>query len=554
MPRTTASSQQNDIAHIASLPPELLAEIFVRCVPASSSQVHGDVSWLNITRVSRVWRSVALACPSFWSTLVLSRPKWTPILLEKSKMASLVIRVDLGQTRHASLESILRDNAARLGTLEVRSPNHHLASLVYGLDSAHPAPRLQDVKIINTTARDSGLWLPPNLFRRSEVARSRKAGEGSVLALHLVRCAFQWDSPWYTHLTHLHLEDIRPPQRPTMESLLVTLVGSPNLESLAIIYCDPITLDGFIVNLSRLSSLTVKSTGSFMCSRLLDYITIPPSATLYVSSYIDPLLDDPSKEVSKLQLWVKPIAPSDALLSTCDTLRITYKNGVTWTVHDSNRPWWSRKFELHAMAWPHNILWAMQVVDARLDTTNITTLHLQGIVRGQEVITMGSVLGRGLPCVRTLHLYSAFPSRWLEFMLTHAMYLIGVTHFRDFECGGPIVHAWPALRCLGLHEINLGESVEQLWPSSADLLYALFFARREGGARICELEIEGCANVFAQDLQQLRLFVDVMYDGKGEETVLKDVGYASPRVYSLGILDRMIEHWDQSSNHPPKLT
>ncbi|KAJ7723839.1 hypothetical protein DFH07DRAFT_759350, partial [Mycena maculata] len=84
-----SGTHHNTLAPIASLPPELLADIFVRCIPVSTRKLQSDLSWLNITRVCKLWRDVSLACPDFWSTLVLSRPAWTSIFLANSKSAAL---------------------------------------------------------------------------------------------------------------------------------------------------------------------------------------------------------------------------------------------------------------------------------------------------------------------------------------------------------------------------------------------------------------------------------------------------------------------------------
>lgn len=88
-------TRHNDLAPIARLPPEILADIFVRCIPVSIRKLHNDFSWLNVTRVNSRWRNVSIACPDFWTTLLFSRPKWTPVMLARSKMASLIVRVDL---------------------------------------------------------------------------------------------------------------------------------------------------------------------------------------------------------------------------------------------------------------------------------------------------------------------------------------------------------------------------------------------------------------------------------------------------------------------------
>jgi hypothetical protein len=165
-------------------------------------------------------------------------------------------------------------------------------------------------------------------------------------------------------------------------------------------------------------------------------------------------------------------------------------------------------------------------------------------------------LGRSLRRVRTLHLHKTVPAEWLEFMLTQAMFILGVTHFNYGGYGlafrgedGRPTHAWAGLQCLGLHGLDLGETTPPWLPqpvSRSDLLRALLWARREGGARIWQLEIEDCRNVLTQDLRHFRLFADVVYDGKGlEADVEKDEGDPCLRSYSINVFANMVDRDEQ---------
>ncbi|KAJ7879963.1 hypothetical protein B0H14DRAFT_1584065 [Mycena olivaceomarginata] len=131
-----------------------------------------DLSWLNVTRVSSQWRKVALACPDFWSTPIFSRPKWTPVMLARSKMASLVVRVDLAEDQANSPEPILLENASRLGTLDIRSPQHQLTIFLANLEQADAACRLQDIKVVNTDADSLG-----HVARRKSISQNTSIGE-----------------------------------------------------------------------------------------------------------------------------------------------------------------------------------------------------------------------------------------------------------------------------------------------------------------------------------------------------------------------------------------
>ncbi|KAJ6577830.1 hypothetical protein B0H19DRAFT_1253135 [Mycena capillaripes] len=565
------------LAPIECLPPEILAAIFVQCVPTSIRELQNDLNWLNLMKVSSHWRNVALTCPKLWSTLILSHANCTPIFLARSKMASLVIRADVKKLYHMSFVdspgTIVLDNISRLGTLDLRSPQSCLTEFLFdNLADAGAASRLRCLKLVNTTVNDSGyggMWLPHDLFRRTEVLESRKAQTTSGLWLHFERCAFPWDSPWYSHVTHLHLENINWIQRPTMEAFLAILIGSPALQTLSLIHCSPTTLDGFSVDLPRLSALTIRDNFP-PTATLLGYLMIPRSATLNISFKIKSLEDS-----GVLLALIDEF--SRASPTTYDTVRIIHRDGFAYSLLDSARPWWSRRFRIVGKSCqPYsNLCSATTAVVNHLDFSNVTTLHLHeiqgvlpdGVDGDQAAIPMWISLGESLRRVRTLHLHKTVPAELFKFLLTQAMYLLGLTHFKYNQYGlssrgedGELTYAWPGLQCLGLHGLDLGETTPlphcnpPLPASRSDLLRALMWARREGGARIWQLEIEDCRNVLVQDLRHFRLFTDLVYDGKGlETTVEKDDGNPCLRSYSIDVFARLVNmHEDYRNLLQPK--
>ncbi|KAJ6518924.1 hypothetical protein C8R45DRAFT_9627 [Mycena sanguinolenta] len=567
--------------HTARLPPEILAHVFVRCVPTSIRSLHNDVSWLNVTRVSSRWRSVALSCPDLWSTLILSRPKWVPVMLARSRKASLKIRVDLTSTKyHAnSPESILLENATRLRTLDIRSPQDKLTILLANLEHASSAPRLHHLRIVNDdvhTFGEEGTWLPRNLFHRTEVMETRKAGAQAGVRLHLERCAFPWDSEWYSQLTHLHLENINPVQRPTFEAFLAILISSPNLQALTLIRSAPTTYrDGCTVELPHLSALTIECSSPLTFRGLLGCIKIPPSATIDAIVLRSPDNRHHYSSQDLLQAFSRDSAPD-----TYDTVRIEHRAaGFTYSLCHSAHPGWSRTLQSYA-SWTYlNAVHAIRTMPDHLDFSNVTTLHLQAIdylplqpafEYGEDVpfhstMALWDSLGRSLPRVHTLHLHKSFPALWLEFVLTQAMLVIGVTHyqscfsaslsspcavdiskakqhdlpFRDPD--GALTHGWPGLRCLALHEVNMARLVSEQQPPAIEVLLALLWARRQGGAPIWRLEIQDCTNVSWNYMPYFELLADVVYDGKGEQT--PDQGgedHESLASYSIDIFAQMV--------------
>ncbi|KAJ7281390.1 hypothetical protein C8J57DRAFT_74480 [Mycena rebaudengoi] len=562
-------AQLNALAPIACLPPEILAATFVRCIPTSYRALRHDFTWLNITKVCSRWRSVALACPELWSTLILSRPRWTPVMLERSKMASLVVRADLKKDDADIVKTILLDHTPRLGTLDLRSSQEILSTFLFHLDTS-AAPRLQSVKIANTdqdNLDEGGMWLPPELFRREDVVQSRKAGALPELSLHLESCAFSWDSQWYHHLSHLHLENINPLQRPTMEMFLAMLSDSPRLRSLSIFHCSPTTFDGFRIELPHLSHLTIKSDSSRMSACLMKYLGMPLTASVRITcrKFCD---GTPPNDMFEPIVDRTLLPEFGDYAGKHDTIRIQHTDdAMKLSLLDSSRPNWVRTLRIDAGSWRVGHVFNMtNTIFNTLDTANITVLDLRvehdmTLTSEPEtprpfVLPMWDHMSRHLPHVRTIHLQRTFPTAWLEFSLMQAMYPIGISHYRtpvgchyrthlgEKVCcnnHGPHRPAWPSLQHLVLHGIDLGGSTENLEPSPSNLLRALLWARREIKARIWQLELKDCTNVFSQDLAHFRLFADVIWDGKGENPLQKEDTVDTLRSYSINVYTTMVQ-------------
>ncbi|KAF7348450.1 hypothetical protein MVEN_01362000 [Mycena venus] len=551
-------TQQNELAPISGLPPEIFAYIFVLVVPTSIAQLHSDFSWLNITRVSGRWRNIALGCPDFWSTLIFSRPKWTPVMLARSKMASLVVRVDLKKDHANSPVPILfgtRVAVGNVGYLLPTTSTHHFPGQSGACGGRSPAS-----KCLCCEYHQRQPW---------------NAGTQPGVRLHLEYCAFPWDSEWYSHLTHLHLENINRAQRPTLEAFLAILVGSPNLQTLSVIHCSPTTcLRRLIVELPHLTGLNIKTDSPWACLRLLGSINIPDSAT------IDTTIRNGICDIDDLLLPLSPILPPPGMY---DTVHFEHTSiSFACSLFHSARPEWFRKLRTCAVWSLLDAIHAVKTMHNNLDFSNVTTLHLhlQGMVclppppayeytedvAFRSTLLFWDALGRDLPRVRTLHFHKSFPALWLEFLLTQAMLLIGVSHYRSCFSNpmlppraadmrkakharlpfrgpdGALTHSWPGLRCLALHDIDLEDPMNELPPTCADALRALLWARREGKAPIWRLMIQECTNVSPHDLAHFRLFADVEYDGKGQTTGRKtDEGDESLRSYSIEIFAKMIE-------------
>ncbi|KAJ7879970.1 hypothetical protein B0H14DRAFT_1584079 [Mycena olivaceomarginata] len=437
------------------------------------------------------------------------------------------------------------------------------------LEHADAAPRLQDIRIVNTdmgNLGEGGMWLPGDLFRRTEVLESRKMGTQPGVRLHLESCAFPWDSGWYSHLAHFRLENIHPAQRPTMETFLAILVGSPNLETLAVIRSCPAT-PGFTAQLPRLTSLTIDDSSS-LCEHLLGFLVVPPTAIIDIACTIP---TDIPKDTPLTEIVYQALIPAFSEYTSpdmYDTVCINYKNGFACSLHHSARPEWSRKVKIDAAGWARkgwrSALRATEVVCDHLDFSNVTTLHLHympklplprtpDFFRFHSTLSLWDTMGRKLTGVHTLHLHKSYIGSWLEFMLTQAMLLVGVSHhnscfniptsphglaFRGPD--GALTHAWAGLRCLALHNIDLDVRRHRTGPRRGEMLRALLWARRVGGAPIFQLDIKDCPDCWCPDCVPFRVFADVL-DGGGEQKQEDTKESEFLRSYSIDIFAQVVQ-------------
>nr|GAT60016.1 predicted protein [Mycena chlorophos] len=547
-------TRRNSQALISRLPPELLADIFCLCVPTSVWAVQRgfkeESSWLAIARVSSYWRDVALSTPEFWSTLVLSEPELTALMLIRSQSAPLIVRADLMSDADNSPEPIIFEQAWRLGTLDIRSPRSQLLTFLANLEHVDAAPHLRCLKIVNSgDLSEDQLWLPSNLFQREQVVEERKAEMQPGSTLHLERCAFPWDSSWYTQMAHLRLESLGPLQIPSTEVLLSVLAASPRLETLALIDSVPNMHKGFRVSLPHLTLLELMDNAASACANLLGFLEVPPSATVIVICEITLT----SRRADENYRDLIAAFLTSASLSRYDTVLIRHYDGLALAFSHSLKSG-MRRLRIRVPSWDTSCIFATtSQVLSRLDSAVVSTLHLHGFENLAPPLrdfpdlrsySLFSKLGQLMSHVHTLHIYGGFPTGWLEFMLRQAMLVVNVVHdawwFRSISnyiipyrgSDGILLHSFPTMRRLCLHGIDFArakvtserhgkrsdeESDEDedagssSKPNPAMLLTALMWARKEGGAPLWSLELgSGCRQITDTDLLWWDTFVDVL--------------------------------------------
>ncbi|KAK7025182.1 hypothetical protein R3P38DRAFT_3396120 [Favolaschia claudopus] len=485
-----ARTEWNDLVPVARLPPEILAAIFVRCIPTSVIKLKSDLSWLNITRVSRAWRDIALACPDFWSTLVFHRPMWTPVMLERSKMASLIIRLNL-KKEHAVPDGILLDHASRLGILEI------------------PCGRG-----------------PASRMRQSRGARR---------AMHLESCAFPWDSGWFVGLTDLHLEKINLVQRPTMETFLGILASDSPITSLRLlgylVFPSSAILDITLRGNYDQHQKTYKSLLTIFCRappELYDTLWFEQTATHFSCTITH---SEHRECLACWNLWDIAVCGRHSLdRARAGSSRYLQREHIAPSRMDSLPP--PPLYDVYEDVALNSTLLLWDTLGRSLHNVHTIHLHQTFPALWLEFCSRRHAHHRRQPPQLVLQ-YSDAAATYGQVWLTIAIE----------GCG------WHPQTCVVRHaqafsaRVDLESMPSDHPPTCLSRLLALFWARRTGGAPIWGLTLEGCRNVSWYRLANFRLFADVDCEGWSEEdwenTGVEDL--VCIRSYSINIFAEVAE-------------
>ncbi|KAH8091709.1 hypothetical protein BXZ70DRAFT_1067283 [Cristinia sonorae] len=118
--------EMNNVTPIFRLPPELLAKIFLFCIPVVDRNTQQyDASWISITYVCHYWREVALHAPSLWTDIFVRRGsaginwRFLDEYLVRSKQAPLYVQICGGISAADNSFRKIIDNLARVESLIV---------------------------------------------------------------------------------------------------------------------------------------------------------------------------------------------------------------------------------------------------------------------------------------------------------------------------------------------------------------------------------------------------------------------------------------------------
>ncbi|KAJ3491099.1 hypothetical protein NLI96_g941 [Meripilus lineatus] len=197
----TYRERRNAFAPVGCLPIEVFQRILVQYAQ-SSGRRHSRSTQRRLMRttwICRFWRSVALGCPEYWSSLPLDNTSWLSTAVERSghTLLSSWVRpqcvLDFKELRN-QVHQIL----PRLESLCVCSSGHLDLDKFLQITDA-PAPRLTSLSFEKHYRHP----LPNNIF----------LGQTPQLRhLDLGDCAWKWDSPLLrSGLTHLSLSGFVDP-------------------------------------------------------------------------------------------------------------------------------------------------------------------------------------------------------------------------------------------------------------------------------------------------------------------------------------------------------
>ncbi|KAJ7091401.1 hypothetical protein B0H15DRAFT_835956 [Mycena belliarum] len=492
------ASRSNALAPIASLPPEILAHIFLFCV----TNADGDLCWLVVTRVTHHWREIALGCPELWANIVFTRRKLASVMLARSKTVPLIIRVDFACDVYFDAR-LVRSNIARVGALDMRGSRValELFLLPYAAAAEIPAGRLTSLSVLNTTGawENDPMWLDAGLFKQAADSPSRH--------LRLEQCAFPWNSSWYTNLTCLYLADLHSAQGPTMTQLFHALTCSPLLQDLTLLNTNtqPDGFSNFLpLELAHLRAIHLSEPVD-VCADILTNLSFPSitKATIVVSCQTPPEKSGQSIETATSLIVHRDFCDRYQSLSlttpALHTLRVTVSCWIdkTLVIEISVQPNCA-----HDLALP---VLALLNTHSPGSLEYLTVLHLRlRFFDGEECEQIFSC--RNLV---TLHLHTGDPLPLLIRLLERAMRCIGVSAFPKrgtdhLAPDGTCLQLFPKLELVRLEEIDCAGPL----CTPTDVLRALLWARRMGRCPIPCVDLVSCMNVCQREVDYVRFLAE----------------------------------------------
>ena len=269
-------SRRNELSPISRLPAEILCNIFSLIEGYYNFDAGAGLnpeSWINFSRVSQHWRSLALSAPELWTNIPLRYSRWAQEMLIRSKMAKLTIRLPFESSNSKAIEAVRsclyemnRVEKIDLAIIESRK----LEEIFKDLPKS--APQLHTLRIRRLSFLPGTFSIHEDLLHDTE----------RLQRVELTNCKISWDSRLLTGLTRLTLENSLMANS-SITQFLQALQRMPALTDLHLIDSIPDDSEGpstyDIIDLPCLRILRISS-GVGALTTLLRHITFPHSAIL----------------------------------------------------------------------------------------------------------------------------------------------------------------------------------------------------------------------------------------------------------------------------------
>ncbi|KAF5336984.1 hypothetical protein D9611_003117 [Ephemerocybe angulata] len=270
----------NSTSPTSRLPPEVLSKVFIAVRDAG----RGNLLWTRVSHVCKRWRDTAIADPILWSDIGAIHPRFTPIMLARSKSAPLVVKLKVDEDLRITNKLLgeILERSERLRSLDIfaRESEIDFQSVLSKCPGRAP--------ILERLILHAGGWgggLPASFLQ---------GGAPSLRYLKVVGCTLPWKAmeKWMTGLTVLNLHNEghafnnRVPSTANLQQVLRHL---PNLKVLELLHFLPrspwpevIPSGPPVVSLPRLLSL--KLYDSTAAIRDFFYTAaVPPNAVIDIT-------------------------------------------------------------------------------------------------------------------------------------------------------------------------------------------------------------------------------------------------------------------------------
>ncbi|KAF7376695.1 hypothetical protein MSAN_00086500 [Mycena sanguinolenta] len=315
-------SHKELISYPRRLPPDIVREIFVACLPSTYAVMSVQEAPLVLCRICSAWRTIALSTPRLWSSLHLPIDF---VLSKKEQRMSAVAR--WGEGQDWGLTQSLAQDITAFSKMVAKSSNrwcnvefsHVSETVMLGLAGAE-APSLESIRVTGQAwvLRQLDLFLAPSLRAVSMHTVGPEPLDVTVLDMGLC-----WD-----RLTHLNFDSTgpgSPSQGLSLGNVFILLGRCPQLVSFAFRASSALyqtdSISGFI-SLPSLKSFIVFEPciieASFI-ARLLEHLSMPELRQLHV-----PTTSSPTPPLTNFLVTIGAVSPLlESLSITLDSFTPT---------------------------------------------------------------------------------------------------------------------------------------------------------------------------------------------------------------------------------------